>query len=545
MSLNVGFSGKIYDETNQLIDANIYGYSVTQKVWSSAYTSQYNTYACNLGDGCWLSQTGIATIGDKILLKFKSLDNTRIGFFETILTKSVLYIENVQIIPISNPSLNISLPSTAKLNQNIKVTVDANDDHTWKFNNITFYQKDVLYNTNVFKEELGIVKTEFDWGNGYTEINSFAYTDIGIHTVSVRVTNKAGLQTIKTAQVQVLYGAPVGGMDFSNNAPYKNDLVDISATIQDTGNTITSIEYYFDDTLVEINQNISFIYSKLINVIKQITVTQLIHWNDGFSDQVVQYQEILKVSNHPPTCSFVYSNEGMTYRFDPTYADIDGTVIGLEWVLEYELPFVNVYNKIVDTGFLEPDSYYINLPTGGKYRVTLTAKDDLGAIGTFTDNFTAMCENTTGNLTSSSECVFLNEKYYYSTFAYSNNMNSKFDITTGTWSNDISYTTRASDIMQAVSYKYNITYGDYINSEDITRYIRYVQTYDTKTGKFLVYSPGITPIDDVNNFHLIIIDEKGNLLSRGIQILMIQPLETIHNNIKGITVPFSNDGMTR
>lgn len=544
MALNIGFSGKIYDTTNSLIDAYTYGFISPQNKWSSSYTSQYETYSLNLGDGGWLTQTGTIQVGNNVILKFKSIDGAKLGCFLTTLTSSALYIKNIQLKQIQNPTVSVVCPSETSVNTQIHAIVTSSDEYQWNYNGITMYHKISWYGTNIFNNELGIVKTEYNWGDGYTENSNYSYLTTGEKTLVVRVTNKAGLQSTASANILVLYNAPEGGIELSNNMPYKNDVITITATISDPNSKILYIEHYFDGVLVATNQDIGFSYIENINEIKQIEIKQKIYWFDGQSTQIVEYIKQLQVLNHPPICSFTYTNEGMTYKFVPTYSDIDGEVQKLAWKIDYKIPFLGNYDEILNTNYINKGNYILDFPTGGEYKVTLTAIDDFGAIGSYSDDLKVDCGGTSKDIASSAECVFLNDRYYYSNFAYSNNMNNKFDYETGVWSSDDNqYLTRASDIMMATAKKYNLTFGNYSNPQDIMRYIRYIQTYDTKLGKFLVYSPGITPLEDSNNFELITLDEKQNYLTRGIQVYVVKYLEILISGEKGITVPFSQAGM--
>jgi hypothetical protein len=126
----------------------------------------------------------------------------------------------------------------------------------------------------------------------------------------------------------------------------------------------------------------------------------------------------------------------------------------------------------------------------------------------------------------------------YNFFGFLGETNSYFDLGSGNWVDDVDSVAKASDLGKAVASKYSLEWADNTDPSWIGNYIKYIRTYNEETKRFMVYTPSVTPESNVNNFSLTTIDELDNHVVRGIQILLIQDLETIDEGSSGTIIDF-------
>lgn len=155
----------------------------------------------------------------------------------------------------------------------------------------------------------------------------------------------------------------------------------------------------------------------------------------------------------------------------------------------------------------------------------------------------AVISNNSSSSGVNSPANFLDSTTQYGTFGFIGEKNSYFDLSLGQWVNDANSVAKASDLIKAVCYKYNLEYSDISANNHVYKYIKYIQAYGEEIGSFLTYIPGLTPETDIMNFEMISTDELGNTYVRGIQAMLLQPLETTLDGSDGIVFPFTNDGM--
>lgn len=126
----------------------------------------------------------------------------------------------------------------------------------------------------------------------------------------------------------------------------------------------------------------------------------------------------------------------------------------------------------------------------------------------------------------------------YNFFGFLGETNSYFDAGQSKWINDTARIASASDLGKAITDRYSLVWSDNLDPDWIGNYIKYIRTYNEETKRFMVYTPSITPEDNVNNFALTTIDELDNHVIRGVQILLIQDLETVPEGSSGTIIDF-------
>jgi len=125
----------------------------------------------------------------------------------------------------------------------------------------------------------------------------------------------------------------------------------------------------------------------------------------------------------------------------------------------------------------------------------------------------------------------------FNQFGFLGERHSYFDLDQGKWINDDGVDAKAADLAKAVCVKYSLVWDDKDDEQWIGNYIKYIRSYTENDGKVRYYKPYKTPDGNDANFTLMQTDEAGNLVVKGIDMLLLQTLETI-NDTDGTLVPF-------
>lgn len=125
----------------------------------------------------------------------------------------------------------------------------------------------------------------------------------------------------------------------------------------------------------------------------------------------------------------------------------------------------------------------------------------------------------------------------FNMFGFLGERHSYFDLGQGKWINDDAVDAKASDLAKAVCHKYSLVWDDEAHTDWIGNYIKYIRSYEENAGRVRYYKPYKTPDDNAANFSLMQNDESGNLVVKGVSILLLQTLETV-NSTDGATIPF-------
>jgi len=133
---------------------------------------------------------------------------------------------------------------------------------------------------------------------------------------------------------------------------------------------------------------------------------------------------------------------------------------------------------------------------------------------------------------------FINEGF--NTLGFLGERHSFFDLEQGKWINDDDVEAKAADMAKAVCHKYGLVWDDEDDDQWIGNYVKYLRTYQENDGKIRYYKVAKTPEDNVANFSLMQTDENGNLVVKGISMLLLQSLETI-NDTDGAIITFAEE----
>jgi len=227
--------------------------------------------------------------------------------------------------------------------------------------------------------------------------------------------------------------------------------------------------------------------------------------------------EILRVGNPPPLVIGYLGQEGQTINYRQISVT-DGTQLDQGQFVEIGHGFYYVSPASQDLSFY-----------------------DIENVGLITLKLPYTCGDT-GQGGGGGGVLLADENFFdvgYATFGFQGNKYSYFDMATGQWVQDPTKTrlARASDLAKAVCYRYNLVWNDPSDPNWIRNYIKYMQCFDEERGMFLSYIPSVTPEDNYNNFALIVEDELGKQYIRGIQMRILQGIETIGDSV-GIIITY-------
>ena len=383
---DITFTGKMYDENGVLINGTVEGFTSPQNKWSGAKASQLNEYTINVGDGDWLTNDGSIAENEVVLLKFVS-DSGIAVISHTITNADIstrLVVQDVQLLPIQAPSCGLNLAITGTVNNIVTATNTSSDQYQWEYAGKTHHQRYDWYGTVVFPE-IGIASVEYDFGDGYSASNTYVWDTIGTYTVSSKTTNKNGQIRICTKEIVIGYNAPTGCVQFDKGTYILNDTVIVTGCITDVDNRIIGIDHIWEEVITDTNLIKDYVYSKVLAEVKTYTAKQIIRWNNGFEDKVVEFTRPLSMANQPPVVDITVTEGVDTYTFNSNAVDPEGMLSRVDWVV-----YTCKQEIMGDTGPCDWVEVYrttgeiIELSVGktGNYKIVATAYDNLNATGT-------------------------------------------------------------------------------------------------------------------------------------------------------------------
>jgi len=407
MALNKTFTcNTIVDENNIPIDCNYQGLHVRSGIWNSVRTSSFNQYNINLGDADWLTQSGEALIGDKVILVFwqsgtdRTGIKTRLSAVEFTITSANTYINDIQLIPKTAPTCSWTFDSSTKAINNLIGTIESPYDYySWTFNNIIHYHYRTLYSTLIF-DSIDVLTSTFDWNDnlGFVTTKTKTYTQIGDYNVSQRVTNAYNLSSICTNPLRIFYNKPIPGLSFIYTSPlHTTENITVNANIIDTDSRITNINHkllvrdrnnynLIQDILINSNNLINYSYIRTIELLQRHFFTQEIYWNDGFTNNLFSYSSEVPIENWCPVVSISKQDKNdLRKLFIHSSSDKDGTIVNYNWKIYFIAPFsTGSYALVHEYNTTLPDNWEVQFTVGGSYKVELSVTDDFGC--TISDN---------------------------------------------------------------------------------------------------------------------------------------------------------------
>jgi len=257
----------------------------------------------------------------------------------------------------------------------------------------------ITFNASSSYDPDGIIVSYFwdfgDGGNATGFVVNHAYTDDGIYTVTLTVTDDDSTATSTYSTKTVLNRPPVAVFTESTETVYADEPITFNASDSyDPDGTIVSYFWDFGDGSNDTGIFVSHFYAD--NGIYTVTLT--VTDDDGSTDTTTATKTVL---NQPPVASFtesaetVYTSEVIYFNASASY-DPDGTIVIYFW------DFGDGANA---SGVTVTHAY----ADDGSYAVTLTVTDNDGATDTATATKTIMNRSPVAVFTESAETVYVGE----------------------------------------------------------------------------------------------------------------------------------------
>lgn len=391
--LNITFTGKIYDENNQLVNECKYrGLFIKQN--SSSSNSKFSDerisfqgeYNINLGDGQWLTQDGSAGSGDRVVLIFwipiqethTSFNIVKYGFFEIVLTSDTTYIINSQIRPNICPNINISNSIQGLINEQIYVTDNSNDNHSWNFSingtSIIMRQYHYWRRFEIFSIA-DIYKTTVNWNDGspieeITKTTKYhIFTTCGDKNLDFETIDNENCSKSTSKMIKIYLHQPAPGLNWSPQNPIINELVTFTPNIINWDNNISYVNYYIDGVLKYNRVSENFIFSERFSTKKTYIIRQEIFYNNCFEQKSIYKDYILHMENIYPTCDFKFTRNNIdTYLFESLASDRDGYIIDYDWKV-YDVSISGSPQLLAEYISTPNQTFIYHFPYDGKFKI--------------------------------------------------------------------------------------------------------------------------------------------------------------------------------
>lgn len=205
-----------------------------------------------------------------------------------------------------------------------------------------------------------------------------AYTEAGTYTVTLTVTDNAGLTNTATRSVTVTTPNQAPAAAFSSTTDNLSLSVDAS-TSSDADGTIAGYRWEFGDGTTGTGRITTHTYAAAKSYVVRLVVTD----NVGATN-TVERTITVSAANQSPTAAFTTDVVNLRMSVDATgSSDPDGTIEGYAW---------NYGDDTTGTGETTAHTYAV----AGTYTVTLTVKDDKGSTTTLAKSVT-VAEATNGS----------------------------------------------------------------------------------------------------------------------------------------------------
>lgn len=417
MALNTNYQGSVYsaDGSEQTCFYQAYVPSINK--WGNRRETEQSQYNINYGDGDLKTQSGSVSNGEVIVIAFWTGSEDRNLELDTFSAVSFIYngndstVQDIQLLPPHRPSCSFGLPSSGYVGVEIKASSHASLIHQWVKYGCTHYQRPSWYGGDIY-DFMEITNDDFVFESDYTPSGDNIYGESGDYIVRHRVINSYGLQSVCERAIRIKYFHPIPTISFSPENLVIGESIGIADSVQDTYSRVTNIEHIFDGEAIESNTDNIFAYAKTLSVFRQYIAKMIVHWNDGFTDNVLTITASPTMVNQPPTVGLTITSDDT----DPTKGlhkatvvaeDREGSVVGLNWKIFF-----------LDTNSILPNPYFsctddnerstFNKIYDSDTPVSITSLDLLFAIkGTYKINITAYDEQ--GLSSSDSEIVTITE----------------------------------------------------------------------------------------------------------------------------------------
>ena len=389
--LNISFTGNIYRSNGDIVLPTQVRYrmffhriniSSSSDKWNNVdicETSQYNT---NLGDSDSLSQDGIVSPGDKVLLLFwipnssyqDDINLTEWCFIEHTLTSDSVYVQNVRLEVHHHPTCSFNRTGN-HVNEPVIITdTGTHDRYQYNHDGMMHYHDCTRYSEDLFLMNLLPIDTlDIDWGdssssNNLSLINSpwnHIYSSPGDYTITCVVQN-----TTDRLECQVVYNIHVvyhvtNGLTWDEPV-YLNTQKTYYPNIDgDTGQVI-GVDYYIDSILEYDGLGVNESFNHVFNTAGDHTIRQCIRYNDGFTNQIqcedflVQIQSQASFTEEPNECGLIFT---------------DTSIVGAPPITYYNWTITEGIFVLAHVEGTDYPNWYYAWPYIGTFRVRMSITD--------------------------------------------------------------------------------------------------------------------------------------------------------------------------
>lgn len=340
MALNITFDGFCSLDDGTMSNSNVfyqaffYGVNAGSSAnkWNAVRTVEASGYwNINLGDGDWLTQTGQAAFGDKIMVVFwrggdrMGTDCSVLiewGAFEIVLDSSETYTNPTQVKVNILPELIWTFSTEGLVGVSYPSTNDSHDVHLWDWTGTTMGHYYMWNGEPIFFVN-HVNNTSYDWDDGNQDLNlpgsaisSHSWTAPGDYTIEIVIEDECGGTVTGTKDIRIKWPPPGTEIICHQTTVSGGDTVAIPDTwvsFEYTGaypyNNINSIDWVINDdtdtTTTGVPPNAVVAHTEgdgtswyghtatpgAFTDHGTHNVEIVIHWTDGFDTHTITYDE--------------------------------------------------------------------------------------------------------------------------------------------------------------------------------------------------------------------------------------------------------------
>ena len=372
------FTGNVVNESGAPIDCSFQFYFYDIDKISNIRSTELTQFNIDSDDEDVSNQTTAFSAGSIGILYLYT--ETECAVVRITSDGSDSYVFNVQLRACQAPSVTL-IPSNSTIGSEVTVNSTSSDEYQWIYEGTTHYHKNSWYGKTWC--DIGIVLTEYDFGEGYSTSNKYTYTITGDQTVSVRVTNRCGLTAIDSDIVEIRYNAPYVDLSNAPTSVIVGQDTTITIDTTDIDSRVTSQVWYMDDVITD--TTIHSFNEVGTHIFKVVT-----YWNDGYSDLSFEDTLVLSMTNQPPTIDMEVTEVDGKYNFISNAVDPEDSLSHVEVVVYVDSNTILMAEPI-DTRWSKIDTSDVPLDAQlefympGKYKVTMQAFDTAGLSSTIAE----------------------------------------------------------------------------------------------------------------------------------------------------------------
>ena len=295
------FVSNIVDSDGNAIDCKYVGFHYETGNVSNEHTTENQQISFDNEDADWDGQGVVFADGDVIILYAYTDDAC--ALVKVISNGGNSYTIDMQLKGCIAPTCSIT-SGDATIGVEYTATSSSSDEYQWEYSGNTMYQKKSWFGRTWC--DLGIVSTEYDFGDGYSAADKHTFSTSEEVAVKCKVTNKCGLTAEDSKNIKVLKRAPICVLGNNPVKPSVNEDTTITVDVSDVDNTIVEEKWYMDDV-----ETTDLVHS--FNQLGSHVFKDMIKWNDGFDEHIMYTNLAITLDNAAPIVNLVVRKAGNSY----------------------------------------------------------------------------------------------------------------------------------------------------------------------------------------------------------------------------------------